>query len=236
MFVTLQDTDGSYESTLGTMHDVLPQPMFEFVAPKGTEWDTPVVGERFSTPPIPGPDVYNLRSRRAGRTTLPLPERPPRVSLAPGTGDSGLGTWDLGSGIWALGFADREAIGSNNWAVSGALTPDGRAIVANDMHLAIRVPNTWYRASMEWRDSARTEPHVLIGRDAAWGGLRSSRAVTPTSPGDSPTRGRTGATSLSSRSTRRIPNRYRTPDGWRDFERFRRNDCRRGRASANTSR
>ena len=44
MFITLQDTDGSYESTLGTMHDVLPQPMFEFLAPKGTEWDTPVAG------------------------------------------------------------------------------------------------------------------------------------------------------------------------------------------------
>ena len=80
MFITLQDTDGSYESTLGTMHDVLPQPMFEFLAPKGTEWDTPVVGESFSTPPIPGPDVYNLRTRRTGRTTLPLPERPPRVN------------------------------------------------------------------------------------------------------------------------------------------------------------
>src|SRR5262245_10270010 len=51
MFVTLQDTDGSYESTLGTMHDVLPEAMFAFLAPKGTEWDTPVMGEAFSTPP-----------------------------------------------------------------------------------------------------------------------------------------------------------------------------------------
>ena len=81
MFITLQDTDGSYESTLGTMHDVLPEAMFEFLAPKGTEWDAPVSGNAFSMPPIPGPDVYNLRARRAGRTTLPLPERPPRVKL-----------------------------------------------------------------------------------------------------------------------------------------------------------
>src|SRR5215471_5151003 len=137
MFITLQDTDGSYESTLGTMHDVLPQPMFEFLAPKGTEWDTPVVGESFSTPPIPGPDVYNLRSRRAGRTTLPLPERPPRVKLPTSnfqlprtTVAESVDRWDLGLGIWDLGFADRSAIGSNNWAVSGALTSDGRAIVA----------------------------------------------------------------------------------------------------------
>src|SRR6267142_2096760 len=85
MFITLQDTDGSYESTLGTMHDVLPEAMFEFLAPRGTEWDTPVVGEAFSTPPIPGPDVYNLRARRAGKPSLPLPERPPRVTVPTST-------------------------------------------------------------------------------------------------------------------------------------------------------
>src|SRR6185369_11454377 len=111
----------------------------------------PVVGESFSTPPIPGADVYNLRSSRVGRATPPLPERLSRVT----------GTWDLGLGIWGLGFADRSALGSNSWAVSGALTSDGRAVVANDMHLAIRVPNTWYRASMEWPDPAGKEPHVL---------------------------------------------------------------------------
>ncbi|MCB1843864.1 MAG: penicillin acylase family protein, partial [Halioglobus sp.] len=36
--------------------------------------------------------------------------------------------------------------GSNNWAVSGQITRDGRAIVANDMHLGLRVPNIFYRA------------------------------------------------------------------------------------------
>jgi penicillin G amidase len=37
--------------------------------------------------------------------------------------------------------------GSNNWAVAGAWTADGGALLANDMHLPLRVPNTWYRAS-----------------------------------------------------------------------------------------
>jgi acyl-homoserine lactone acylase PvdQ len=52
----------------------------------------------------------------------------------------------LDFGIWNLGFAEgaaRGALGSNNWAVSGAHSTDGNAIVANDMHLFIRVPNTW---------------------------------------------------------------------------------------------
>ena len=75
MFITLQETDGAYEATLATMHDVLPQPMFDFLAPLGSEWDTPLVGPAFASPPIPGPDVYDLRSRRAGRHPLPPPQR-----------------------------------------------------------------------------------------------------------------------------------------------------------------
>ncbi|MDH4124767.1 MAG: penicillin acylase family protein [Gammaproteobacteria bacterium] len=38
--------------------------------------------------------------------------------------------------------------GSNNWAVSGALTESGLPIVSNDMHLGLRVPNIYYRARL----------------------------------------------------------------------------------------
>ena len=50
----------------------------------------------------------------------------------------------------AVCLSDEEAagLGSNNWAVAGAHTATGAALVANDMHLAINVPNIWYRASM----------------------------------------------------------------------------------------
>lgn len=37
-------------------------------------------------------------------------------------------------------------VGSNNWAISGQRTATGSAIVANDMHLNLRLPNIWYRA------------------------------------------------------------------------------------------
>ncbi|MGR9045509.1 MAG: penicillin acylase family protein [Gammaproteobacteria bacterium] len=40
--------------------------------------------------------------------------------------------------------------GSNAWAVSGAKTQDGRAILANDMHLGISVPNIWYRTEIQY--------------------------------------------------------------------------------------
>jgi penicillin amidase len=152
MFITLQDSDGSYEATLATMASVLPAEMYAFMAPRGSEWDTPVVGQPFSMPPVPGPDVYDLRTRRTGKPPSALRRNTDRV--------------DLGVGGWELGLADREAaaIGSNNFAVSGRLTADGGALVANDMHLTIRVPNTWYRAALEWPNPANpAEPHRLIG-------------------------------------------------------------------------
>jgi penicillin amidase len=38
--------------------------------------------------------------------------------------------------------------GSNNWAVSGALTGSGRALMSNDMHLGLTVPGIWYQARL----------------------------------------------------------------------------------------
>jgi penicillin amidase len=218
MFVTLQDTDGSYESTLGTMHEVLPQAMFDFMAPRGTDWDTPIVGEPFALASIPGPEVYNLRERRKGKGPGKLPtsnsQLPTRLSrTAP------IGSW-LSEASWELGVGDGEAaVGSNNFAVAGRLTADGGALVANDMHLGIRVPNTWYRATFEWPDTAHpSEPHRLSGvtlpgvpamvagsnTHIAWGFTNtyadwSDIVLLETDPAN--------------------PGQYRTPHGWREIER-----------------
>ena len=70
--------------------------------------------------------------------------------------------------------------GSNNWAVSGELTANGRALVANDMHLGHRVPNIWYQARLrvlgpEGRDVTGVTlpgaPFVISGSNTqvAWG-------------------------------------------------------------------
>jgi penicillin amidase len=49
---------------------------------------------------------------------------------------------------------ERVVKGSNNWAVGGRLTATGAAMVANDMHLGTRIPNTWYRVRL-------VVPHAL---------------------------------------------------------------------------
>ena len=213
MFVTLQDSDGEYEATLATMQELLPPEMFAFLAPRGTDWDAPIVGPAFEMPATPGPEVYDLRTRRAGRQTLPRRPRPRELSSLP---------WDLGSGIRDPGFVttERAAIGSNGWAVNGQLTANGGALVANDMHLFIRVPNTWYRASLEWPDPGRpSEPHRMIGTTlpgvpalvtgsnthVAWGFTNtyadwSDIILLETNSAD--------------------PKQYLTPEGWRTFEQF----------------
>jgi penicillin G amidase len=204
MFVTLQDPTGAYESMLATMRDVLPPEMFDLLAPRGTEWDTPMVGEPIATAAVPGPEVYNLRRKRNGRPEIDLgTRREVAATTSP----------------WASAPGD-AAIGSNSWAVSRDLTADGRALVANDMHLDIRVPNTWYRAVIEWRDTSDSSqtrmlqgltlpghPTLVTGSNThiAWGFTNAQAdtgdlVVLELDPMD--------------------PNRYWTPWGWRDFDRF----------------
>ncbi|HEX5111160.1 MAG TPA: penicillin acylase family protein [Vicinamibacterales bacterium] len=221
MFVALQEPDGAYEATLSTMHDVLPPQMFDFLAPRATEWDAPIDGSTLARPAVPDAHSYDLRSRRRGRPAFELPERgretvrsgaaqPTRLALsgfrqsAPTSSD----TFDSGGA---------EGLGSNNWVVSGAHTADGLPLLANDMHLTVRVPNTWYRAVLEWPGATGTTrrlvgvtlpgvPALVSGSNSsiAWGFTNtyadwSDIVLLDVDPGDA--------------------NRYRTPDGWREFER-----------------
>jgi penicillin amidase len=52
--------------------------------------------------------------------------------------------------------------GSNSFAVDGAHTANGAALLANDMHLGLNVPNTWYRVVLRWPD-AQGAMQRLIG-------------------------------------------------------------------------
>ncbi len=43
---------------------------------------------------------------------------------------------------------DGCAPGSNNWVVAGSHTASGKPLLANDMHLTLREPDTWYMADL----------------------------------------------------------------------------------------
>jgi penicillin amidase len=200
MFIVLQDTDGSYEAALATMYDVLPSAVADFVAPRGTEWDSPVVGGPLPAPPVPDAATYDLRQRRTGKPRVPARPRPEIAAV-----------WD------GAPARDAAALGSNNWVVAGALTDTGRPLLANDMHLTVRVPNTWYRAMADWEDGGASHrvvgvmlpglPAFVVGSNThvAWGFTNtyadwSDIVLLEVDPAN--------------------PRRYRTPDGWRDFDRY----------------
>ena len=155
MFIDLQDPEDRRESDLGVLRDVMPGSVFDLLAPIGTSWDAPLVGEAPTPPPLPGPETLDLRK---SATALPAPSA-------------------------ALAVAERVAAGSNNWALAGSRTTHGGAIVADDMHLSLSVPNTWYRAEIVWPGGpvgAETRvvgvtlpgtPAVVVGSNTrvAWG-------------------------------------------------------------------
>ena len=54
--------------------------------------------------------------------------------------------------------------GSNAFAVAGSRTKDGRAIVGNDMHLALMAPGIWYRVRLVWSEpTAASSTKELTG-------------------------------------------------------------------------
>ena len=96
------------------------------------------------------PPLYALLSHGGSRWDAPLEGEP--------AGDAVLPPADLldlrqlpGSAGARLETPDTK--GSNNFAVAGALTADGRAILADDMHLGLRAPNIWFRVRLRYPDA-----------------------------------------------------------------------------------
>lgn len=163
MFLDLNDENGDREAMLGTMRDTLPEPLFAFLAPEGTEWDAPVKGGLAPSVPPPGPHVVDLRTLSKAASSEGGVLRRSAQEL------------------------DEAGLGSNNWAVDGAHTANGGALLADDMHLGLNVPNIWYRASLLWTGSAGAMnraigvtlpglPMVVVGSNTkiAWGFTNTS--------------------------------------------------------------
>src|SRR3989449_9842032 len=87
------------------------------------------------------------------------------------------------------GILNAEARGSSNlWAVSGSLTADGRPLLANDPHLALPTPATFYPMGLElegepvFGSSVAGTPGIIHGynRWIAWGTTNNLVDVTDT--------------------------------------------------------
>ncbi len=169
MALDLQDETGAYEKTLMTLRDVLEPESVAFFAPWVGPDDAALDGTTAPLPPIPGPDIINLRTRR---TVQNDPLGPTRAAIVTRIENSN--TRDT----FPSTAGDPEfAAGSNAFALSGAHTANGAGLLANDMHLALRVPNVWYRASFELGGRRVTgatlpgTPPMVVGSNGrvAWG-------------------------------------------------------------------
>ncbi|HNP36983.1 MAG TPA: penicillin acylase family protein [Woeseiaceae bacterium] len=193
MFMQLNDARARQDVRRGYAYRVLPTAVYDWLYPPGTSWDAPLMGGPPAQQALPGEDEYSLRdlpdpiSARAGHDTRQLARRSPEQGRAP-------------------------VPGSNSWAVSGAHTESGRAMVSNDMHLGLSVPNIYYRARFVIPGARGIDltgvslpgtPFIVAGSNGhiAWGFTNSygdySDAIV-LRPG-------------------KTPGTYRTPDGERSF-------------------
>lgn len=181
MFQTLNGQEQD-ERMVSVMEKALPADLLEFLTPDTDSFAMPLVG---------GEKPRRFSDQISPNTFAALPE--PHQPLA-------------------LASVDMEHVvaGSNNWVVSGQKTTDGRAIIANDMHLPLSVPNVWYRAELRYGQhhlygvSLPGVPAIVVGGNdhVAWGFTNATADLLDLirleiKPDD--------------------PNQYRTPDGWRPF-------------------
>jgi penicillin G amidase len=123
MYFDLQDAGNHRELAMWKIKPHLPPALYDLLDHDGSRWDAPLYGAARGDAPLPTADQVDLR----------------RLSAPPGE------RHDVA--------ADDIVPGSNNFAVAGALTEDGRAIVADDMHLGLRAPSLWFRARLRYADA-----------------------------------------------------------------------------------
>mgnify|MGYP000592648993 CR=1 FL=1 len=159
MYMDLQKPDGDRERSLGLIASVLGSDVYAFLNPKGSKWDAAIDGTSYQPSPMPERPWPSASS--GNDTTAAIT---PSNTLATVT--------DFSADLFP---------GSNNWAVGGTISQTKSAIIANDMHLGIRVPNTWFRASINYNANGQAievhgvtlpgTPNVIAGSNTniAWG-------------------------------------------------------------------
>lgn len=118
MFLSLTDPGAGREQFLAELkHSVSPE-IFAFISWSEGDWDSSFV-ENAAHRPAPG-----------------IPAAQPNLSANPLRERSGT----------PLAEPQRVFPGSSSWAVSGRRTKHPQGLLGVDMHLALSVPNVWYRA------------------------------------------------------------------------------------------
>ncbi len=98
--------------------------------------------------------VSNLAQPGQPRAVHLFPWEESFISVPPETSFPSSATFVSAGTSVVSGHDFTLAPGSNNWVLSGAHTASGKPLLANDMHLPHRIPDTWY------------ELHLILGAPA----------------------------------------------------------------------
>jgi penicillin amidase len=121
MYYILQARDFDVRFNESLLREQVGSALFDWLKPKGGTWDAPLDGSQISAAAMPSAEMLDTRRNPA--------TRPETVTIAVAQSD-----------------VAENSPGSNNWALNGVLTANGSALLANDMHLGLSVPNIWFRS------------------------------------------------------------------------------------------
>ena len=125
MYIDLQGAQQARELARGWLREHSDDAQLAFLLPEATAFDATLDKGKA---PAPGP--------------LP-PQAPAWWGAAPAV---------PGAPVKLAGLDVTDSVGSNNYALAGSRSGSGAAIVADDMHLGLRLPNIWYRLVLRFPD------------------------------------------------------------------------------------
>lgn len=178
MYIDLQGNLEGRELARGWLREHSDPAQLAFLLPQATRWDATLDADAHAAPLV-----------------APIP------AAAPG--------WWGGAATKAATLASADfvdSVGSNNYAIAGSRSTSGAAIVADDMHLGLQLPNIWYRLALSHPDGQGgrrrlvgvtlpgAPPLIIAGSNGrvAWGFTNSygdyldlvEVATDPARPGD----------------------------------------------------
>lgn len=181
MFQTLNGQEQD-ERMVTVMGKALPKALVSFLTPDTDEYATALLGGTKSHRPTQSIPVSDFAALNS-----------PNIKLT----DNGV-------------KVDNSIAGSNNWVVAGNKTVKGAAMLANDMHLALNVPNIWYRAELRYAQHTLNGvtlpglPLMIVGSNAhvAWGFTNATADLLDL---------------ITLEINPNNQNQYLTPTGWQNF-------------------
>jgi penicillin amidase len=175
------------------LRDRLGEEQFNYLFPERTPGSRPVIpeGTKFEPPslkmpPVPGGEVWAHFPEGA----KPIGNKQPAIGsgVFPGPTSDKLFSNNSPATLQpsSNGSEDPDvAIGSNNWAISGAHTASGKPILCNDPHLGLNLPSLWFEIQLtapginSYGVSLPGAPGIVIGYNdkISWGFTNNYRDV-----------------------------------------------------------